>query len=61
VEVGQSKKSHDSLAKDNKALRRKLEHMEKRLAKQEIIIDLQKKLSDMLQMEQELNVCEKRR
>jgi len=56
-----AKKSRDSLAKDNKALRRKLEQLEKRLAKQEIIIDLQKKLSDMLQMEQELNVCEKRR
>lgn len=56
-----AKKSRDSLAKDNKALRRKLEHMEKKLAKQEIIIDLQKKLSDMLQMDQELNVCEKRR
>jgi hypothetical protein len=26
-----------------------------------MIIDLQKKLSDMLQMEEELNACEKRR
>lgn len=58
---GKPEKNRDSLAKENKALRRKLEQMEKKLAKQEIIIDLQKKLSDMLQMEEELNACEKRR
>jgi hypothetical protein len=41
----------DTLMKENKQLRRKLARLEEKLAKTEMIVDLQKKLSAILDME----------
>jgi transposase len=46
-------KSRDVLATENKKLRRKLEQTEKRLAKTEMIVELQKKLSAIWDLEKE--------
>ncbi len=48
---GPRKKNHDALLAENKQLRRKLEQTEKRLAKTEMIVELQKKLSAILDIE----------
>ena len=48
---GGRKKDSDALAKENKQLRRKLARLEEKLAKTEMIVDLQKKLSAILEME----------
>jgi len=44
-------KSRESLLKENKTLKRKLEKLEKNLAKKELIIELQKKISDIMDIE----------
>jgi hypothetical protein len=46
---GRREKSRDSLVAENKQLRRQLEQMQKRLAKTDIIVDLQKKLSSLME------------
>lgn len=46
---GPREKSRDSLLAENKKLRRQLEQMQKRLAKTEMIVDLQKKLSTLME------------
>jgi transposase len=48
---GPHEKNHDALLTENKQLRRKLEQTEKRLAKTEMIVELQKKLSAILDIE----------
>lgn len=48
-------KSRDVLASENKKLRRKLDDTEKRLAKAEMIVELQKKLSAIWDLEKETN------
>jgi hypothetical protein len=48
---GGQKKDSDALVKENKQLRRKLARLEEKLAKTEMIVDLQKKLSAILDME----------
>jgi transposase len=47
---GPKQKSRQSLIEENKQLRRKLEHAEHRLAKTEMIVELQKKLSSILDL-----------
>ena len=49
--AGQREKNHDALLAENNQLRRKLEQTEKRLAKTEMIVELQKKLSAILDIE----------
>ena len=49
---GRRHKERETLLKENKALRRKVEQMEKTLAKKEMIIDLQKKISQILEIEE---------
>jgi len=46
---GPKPRSRQTLVEENKALRRKLEQVEDRLAKTELIVELQKKLSSMLE------------
>ena len=48
---GRKRKTREELAEENKALRRKLEQAELRLAKTEMIVELQKKLSSILGLE----------
>ena len=48
---GPKQRSKQALLEENKALRRKLEQVEARLAKTEMIVELQKKLSSMLDPE----------
>lgn len=48
---GGREKDHDLLVKENRRLRMELEKTRKRLAKTEMIVDLQKKLSAILSME----------
>ena len=50
---GPKEKNRDSLLAENKTLRRQLEQVEKRLARTEMIVDIQKKLSAILHLEQE--------
>ena len=50
---GPKEKNRDSLLAENKKLRRQLEQAEKRLAKTQLIVELQKKLSAILELEQE--------
>ena len=50
-----SQKDRQALQKENKALRRKLQRMENQLAKKELIIDLQKKLCDMMELDEQSN------
>ena len=45
---GPNRRTLQSLIEENKQLRRKLERTEERLAKTELIVDLQKKLSSIL-------------
>jgi len=47
---GPKQKSHQSLIEENKQLRRKLENTEQRLARTEMIVELQKKLSSILDL-----------
>lgn len=47
---GRREKSRDSLVAENKKLRRQLEQMQKRLAKTEMIVELQKKLSSLMEI-----------
>ncbi len=49
---GLQKKSHDVLLAENKQLRRELEKAKKRLAKTELIVELQKKLSAIMDMDE---------
>jgi hypothetical protein len=48
---GTREKNRDALLAENNRLRRKLAQTEKRLAKTEMIVDLQKKLSAILDIE----------
>jgi transposase len=48
---GAREKNRDALLAENKQLRRKLEQSQKRLAKTELIIDLQKKLSAIMDID----------
>ena len=48
---GAKGKNRDTLLAENKTLRRKLEHSEKRLAKTELLVELQKKLSSILDLD----------
>lgn len=41
----------DSIVAENKQLRRKLEQVEKRLHKAELLVELQEKLSDFMRMD----------
>jgi len=52
---GAQSSGRDALVAENKKLRRKLEQAEKRLAKTEMIVELQKKLSAILDMEREMS------
>jgi hypothetical protein len=49
---GPREKSHDALLAENKQLRRELEKTKKRLAKTELIVDLQKKLSAIMELDE---------
>jgi transposase len=51
VRKGPQEKDHDALLAENKQLRRELEKTRNRLAKTELIVDLQKKLSSILDIE----------
>ena len=46
-----SEKSRESILAENKQLRRKLEQAEKRLHKTELLVELQKKISAMMELE----------
>lgn len=46
---GRHEKSRDTLLAENKQLRRRLEQIQKRLEKTELIVDLQKKLSTFME------------
>ena len=48
---GPREKNHDKVLAENKKLRRELEKTRKRLAKTEMIVELQKKLSAILELE----------
>ena len=48
---GPREKNHEALLAENKQLRRELEKTQKRLAKTELIVELQKKLSSILDLE----------
>ena len=48
---GQREKNRDALLAENKQLRRKLDQSQKRLAKTELIIELQKKLSAIMDID----------
>ena len=45
-------KNHDALLAENKQLRRKLQQAQKRLAKTELIVELQKKLSAIMDLDE---------
>jgi transposase len=49
--TGPRQKNRDSLLAENKQLRRKLEQTEKRLHKTELLVELQKKLSAMMELD----------
>jgi len=49
---GPREKTHDALLTENKQLRRELEKTKKRLAKTELIVDLQKKLSAIMDLDE---------
>jgi hypothetical protein len=49
---GPREKNHDALLAENKQLRRKLQQAEKRLAKTELIVELQKKLSAIMDLDE---------
>lgn len=49
---GKPRKERESLLRENKLLRRKMEQMDKKLAKQELIIELQKKISDIVAIDE---------
>ena len=49
---GPREKSHDALLAENKQLRRELEKARKRLAKTELIVELQKKLSSIMDLDE---------
>ena len=49
---GPREKKHDALLAENKQLRRKLEQTQKRLAKTELIVELQKKLSAIMELDE---------
>lgn len=48
---GSKEKTHDAILAENKQLRRKLDQSRKRLAKTELIIELQKKLSAIMDLD----------
>jgi transposase len=48
---GQKDKNHDAILAENKQLRRRLDQSRKRLAKTELIIELQKKLSAIMDLD----------
>ena len=52
---GPREKNHDALLAENKQLRRKLDQSQKRLAKTELIIKLQKKLSAIMDLDDPTN------
>ena len=56
--TGPKQNSREALVSENKQLRRKLEQVEKKLRKTELIVDLQKKLSTVLGIEMTEN-CDK--
>jgi len=49
---GPREQNRDALLAENKQLRRKLEQAEKRLAKTELIVELQKKLSAIMELDE---------
>ena len=49
---GPREKNHDALLAENKQLRRKLEQSQKRLAKTELLVELQKKLLSFTDLEE---------
>ncbi len=49
---GSREKNHDALLAENKQLRRKLEQAQKRLVKTELIVELQKKLSAIMDLDE---------
>jgi hypothetical protein len=49
---GVREKGHDTLLAENKQLRRELEKTRKRLARTELIVDLQKKLSAIMDLDE---------
>jgi hypothetical protein len=48
---GAKQKGRDTLLRENRALRRQLESVKKKLHKTELIVDLQKKISEMLSLD----------
>lgn len=50
---GKKEKARQALLNENKRLRKKLEQTEKKLRKTEIIVELQKKISDLMGIENE--------
>jgi transposase len=52
IRKGPREKNHDALLVENKQLRRKLQQAEKRLAKTELIVELQKKLSAIMDLDE---------
>jgi len=55
TQPGARGKSRETLQAENQQLRRRLERTEKKLRKAEMIVELQKKLSSILAMDQETN------
>jgi len=52
---GPREKNREALLAENKQLRRKLEQTQKRLAKTELIVELQKKLSAIMELDESKN------
>ena len=55
TQKGPKEKNRDALLAENKQLRRKLEQAQKRLAKTELIVELQKKLSAIMDLDDPTN------
>ena len=52
TQKGPREKNHDALLAENKQLRRELEKAKKRLAKTELVVELQKKLSAIMDLDE---------
>lgn len=52
IKRGRQGKSHESLVAENKKLRRQLDSIQNKLEKTELIVDLQKKLSRLVEIDQ---------
>jgi hypothetical protein len=54
---GKQEKCRQALLKENKALRRKMERLEQKLEKTELIVELQKKISQLMDTDSGTSSC----